>query len=77
MFGQIARFAIEYQVDAVLAPTHFVGDPNFKGWFTVDQASCRALRRALDREGGSAIPCGNDIEKERFAYIIPKDFKLR
>lgn len=55
MFGQIARFAIEYQVDAVLAPTHFVGDPNFKGWLTVDQASCRALRRALDREGGSAI----------------------
>ncbi|MGO8845593.1 MAG: hypothetical protein ACLQFI_09715 [Methylocella sp.] len=55
IFGQIARFAVEYQVDAVLAPTHFVGDPNFKEWFKVDQTSCRALRRALDREGGSAI----------------------
>lgn len=55
LFGQIARFAIEYRVDAVLAPTHFVGDANFKGWFAVDQASCRALRRALDREGGSTI----------------------
>jgi hypothetical protein len=55
LFGQIARFAIEYRVDAVLAPTHFIGDPSFKGWFAVDQVSCRALRGALDREGGSTI----------------------
>jgi len=38
----------------VLAPTHFVGDPNFKQWFKADQ-TCRELRRALDREGNSAI----------------------
>lgn len=55
IFGHIARFAVQYQVNAVLAPTHFVGDPSFKEWFAIDRASCLALRRALDREGGSAI----------------------
>jgi hypothetical protein len=55
IFGQIARFAVEYGVDAVLAPGHFVGDRNFTEWFQVDCASCVALRRALDREGGAAI----------------------
>ncbi|MER9397054.1 hypothetical protein NKI46_02795 [Mesorhizobium sp. M0615] len=55
IFGMIARFAGEHGVDAVLAPTHFVGDPTYTGWFKVDQASCRALRGALDREGGAHI----------------------
>jgi hypothetical protein len=55
IFGQIARFAIEHKVDVVLAPTHFIGDPNHKNWFEIDCESCLALRRALDREGGHGI----------------------
>lgn len=55
IFGQIARFAIEYRVHAVLAPGHFLADPTFGGWFDIDRASCLALRRALDREGGREI----------------------
>lgn len=55
LFGQIARFAIEYQVDTVLAPTHFLGDPEIEDWFAVDRSSCIALRKALDREGGQHI----------------------
>lgn len=55
IFGQIARFAVEYGVDAVMAPTHYLGDRAFGGWFDVDRTSCIALRRALDNEGGSKI----------------------
>lgn len=55
IFGAIARFAVEHGVDAVLAPSHFLGDPAFKTWFDVDRTSCVALRRALNKEGGSHI----------------------
>lgn len=53
--SQIARFAIENGVNTVLAPTHFLADPQFKGWFAIDRVACIELRRALDREGGSII----------------------
>ncbi|MCZ4093426.1 hypothetical protein [Sinorhizobium psoraleae] len=53
--GAIARFAVEYQVDAVLAPGHYLGDPDFRNWFEVDRQSCIDLRAALDREGGQSI----------------------
>lgn len=55
VFGQIARFAIEHQIDSVLAPTHFLGDPAVANWFAIDRASCIALRHALDREGGAHV----------------------
>jgi hypothetical protein len=55
LLGHIARFAVSDQVDAVLAPTHFLGDPSFAQWFSVDRRSCELLRRALDREGGASI----------------------
>src|SRR5262249_30685411 len=55
IYGQIARFAVQYGIDAVLAPTHYVGDPLFAGWFNVDRKGCLALRRALDTEGGRNI----------------------
>ena len=53
--GRIARCAVEYQIDAVLAPTHFLGDKLFDGWFELDRQTCARLRRALDREGGAHI----------------------
>lgn len=53
--GQIARFAVAQGVDAVLAPTHFLADPGYDGWFGIDRAACVALRTALDREGGRHI----------------------
>ena len=55
IYGQIARFAVEHQINVVLAPTHFVGDPQFDGWFEIDRRGCIALRDALDREGGRHI----------------------
>ncbi len=53
--GKVARFAVEHRVNTVLAPGHFLGDPNFENWLTVDRAACFALRQALDHEGGSDI----------------------
>lgn len=55
VISHIARFAVENRVDTVLAPTHFLADPQFKDWFAVDRAACITLRRALDREGDSSI----------------------
>ena len=34
--GQIARFAVEYNFDTVLAPTHYLGDPSVSDWMKVD-----------------------------------------
>jgi hypothetical protein len=53
--SQAARFAVENRVHTILAPTHFLGDPGFRGWLAVDRDACLALRRALDREGGGQI----------------------
>ena len=55
IFGAIARFAVEQRVHAVLAPSHYLADPNVRDWFAIDQESCRLLRKALDREGGQRI----------------------
>lgn len=51
----IARFAVEHQVDTVLAPTHFLADKDFSGWLPIDTHNCDALRKALDEEGGRQI----------------------
>jgi hypothetical protein len=55
IYGQIARCALDYGVDVVLSPGHFIGDKHFGGWFEVDRAACGRLRDALDREGGRHI----------------------
>ena len=55
VFGKIARFAVATNVDAVLAPAQFLGDPIYREWLAVDGKSCGLLRSALDREGGSDI----------------------
>lgn len=55
VLGHIARTAVEYGFDVVLAPTHFLNDPSFSDWLAVDRAACMLLRAALDREGGSHI----------------------
>lgn len=55
IFGAIARCAVEYNVNAVLAPTHYLADPSFDGWYELDLSGCQLLRKALDREGGSEI----------------------
>ena len=49
VIGQIARFAVAFRVDAVLAPTHFLGDPAFPDWSVIDRHACTLLRTALDR----------------------------
>ena len=46
VIGQIARFAVAFRVDAVLAPTHFLGDPAFPDWSVVDRHACTLLRCA-------------------------------
>jgi hypothetical protein len=55
VIGRIARFAIEHQLHAVLAPGHFLREGSKSEWFDVDQTACVALRHALDREGGRHI----------------------
>jgi len=55
LVGDIARFAVKYEFSAVLAPTHYLADPNFEDWLRVDRLSCISLRKALDREGGGQI----------------------
>lgn len=55
IIGAIARMAVEMKFDVVLAPTHFLADPNFSEWLGVDRKACIALREALDREGGEDI----------------------
>ncbi|MEW6437794.1 MAG: hypothetical protein AB1508_11590 [Pseudomonadota bacterium] len=55
VIGQIARFAVAQGVDTVLAPTHFLADPDYNEWLRVDRDACVTLRRALDREGGANI----------------------
>ncbi len=55
VYGQIARCAVKFEVDVVLAPTHFIGDPDFDGWFGIDRDGCVRLRAALDAAGGQSI----------------------
>lgn len=55
LLAQMARFAVENGIHTVLAPTHFLGDPAFGDWLSVDRETCLAFRRTLDREGGSNI----------------------
>ena len=55
VIGQIARFAIENKVHAVLSPSHFLGRGSGTKWFEVDCRACLALREALDRAGGRRI----------------------
>lgn len=50
----IARFAVTHGFHTVLSPTHYLGGGQLS-WLDVDQKSCRALRTALDREGGKAV----------------------
>ena len=55
LLAQMAQFAVENGIHTVLAPTHFLGDPTFSDWLTVDRETCVAFRQALDREGGRNI----------------------
>lgn len=55
IYGAIARFAVQNNINVVLSPTHFLGDRHFDGWLDIDVAGCLALRKALDDEGGRGI----------------------
>ena len=51
----IARYAAKNEVTAVLSPSHFLGEIE-QEWLQIDLKSCEALRKALDKYGGSHIP---------------------
>lgn len=55
LFGRIARMAVELEVVAVMAPTHFLRDGADDSWLSIDGEGVTHLRSALDREGGSTI----------------------
>lgn len=55
VYEKIAECAVDYGVDVVLAPTHFLSDPNFADWFGIDTVGCVRLRAALDSAGGQTI----------------------
>jgi hypothetical protein len=60
VIGQIARFAVEHRMHAVLSPGHYLREGTQSQWFKVDREACIALRAALDRAGGRNI--GIDYE---------------
>lgn len=70
----IAKFAVENNVDTVLAPTHFLADKDFDGWLPLDTRSCLALRTALDQEGGQRIAIDYPIIHSH-ASINQADFR--
>lgn len=51
---EIAGFAVDRNVDAVLAPAHFVEGARDE-WVTIDRRSCELLREVLDDAGGRGI----------------------
>ena len=55
IFDQMARMAVELEVTAVMAPTHFLRNGADDPWLAIDRTGVTHLRSALDREGGSAI----------------------
>lgn len=55
LYNSIARFAIELDVDAVFAPTHFIREGAKDNWWAIDCATIALLRRALDRAGGEHV----------------------
>jgi hypothetical protein len=61
VIGQIARFAVENAVDAVLSPSHFLAKGSKTDWFAFDCRACSALRRALDRLGGRHIAIDHQL----------------
>jgi hypothetical protein len=52
---QIARFAVENNFSAVLAPCHFLRQGANDPWFDIDLRACERLRKALDESGGEKI----------------------
>lgn len=52
--AEIATFAIENVVDAVLVPSHFVINAR-SAWWPIDLKLCLELRQALDEMGGNNI----------------------
>ncbi|MCA8907703.1 MAG: hypothetical protein KDA64_07435 [Rhodospirillaceae bacterium] len=55
IYGKIARHAVELGVTAVLAPSHYLRSGAEDDWLDIDLSTVPLLRKALDREGGSAI----------------------
>ncbi len=53
--SSIARFVAENGFSAVLAPTHYMGDPELS-WLQADVSMTRALRNHLDQLGQSHVP---------------------
>lgn len=51
---RLVAFVIEYRLDAVLAPTHFIDIPN-SPWLRVDRSATQILREELDRAGAADV----------------------
>lgn len=52
---RIAEMTVAIGADRILAPSHFLGDPNFDGWLRTDASVCERLRVALNRLGGGRV----------------------
>ncbi len=50
----VAKFTVENGFHSVQVPTHLL-DGSTDAWFPIDRATCMALRRTLDAEGGGYI----------------------
>ncbi|MGB0694233.1 MAG: hypothetical protein ACPGOY_01200 [Rhodospirillaceae bacterium] len=52
---RIAQMAVDFGIDRVLAPSHYLGDRNYEDWLNIDFRSVEYLRNALDKLGGGSI----------------------
>ena len=52
--ARIADFAVEHEVDVVMAPTRLLEGPQ-DAWLAIDAETCQALRSALDARGARAV----------------------
>lgn len=71
----IARFAVEKEFTAVLAPSHYLADRSID-WLAVDLRAAEALRVALDREGGQHIVVDYALIAS-YAQLRDPDFRAR
>lgn len=55
LYNSIARFAVELNVDAVFAPTHFIREGAKDDWWPIDCTTITLLRHALDSADGKHI----------------------
>ncbi len=75
LIERMAEMAVAAGADRILAPSHYLGDPNFDTWLQIDATSCATLRKSLDRLGGSHIRIDYPVIHSVQGLVDPKSRK--